>query len=165
MCWNKYLWDKNIIFYQIYEVNMVLKSKNELYLYIYININKINWITKLQFVFWNRVFKRLVREIRPSDFPETTTVGFALEISFQLHQLCKDPTVGLSGMFNSNLKKNSARNDYIYIYIYINIIIFNRITTLQFVFWNRKFKRLYREIRPSDFPETGAVGFVLKRPF
>ena len=103
-----------------------------------------------QFVFWNRDFKRLVREIRPLDFPETATVGFALEISFQRHQLCKDPTVGLSGMFNSNLKKNSARINYIYIYI----IKLNRITTLQFVFWNCNFKRLVREIRPSDFPET-----------
>ena len=74
----------------------------------------------VQFVFWNRDFKRLVREIRPLDFPETATVGFALEISFQRHQLCEDPMFGLSGMFNSKLKKNSARNDYIY--IYINII-------------------------------------------
>ena len=60
-----------------------------------------------------------MREIRPSDFPETTTVGFALEISFQRHQLYKDPTVGLSGMFDSNLNENSARMDYIYKYNYI----------------------------------------------
>ena len=33
----------------------------------------------VQFVFWNRDFKQLVREIRPLDFPETSTVGFALE--------------------------------------------------------------------------------------
>ena len=143
----------------MYEKHIVLKSKNR-YIYIYINRIEIYRITKLQFVFWNRDFKRLVREIRPSDFPETATVGFALEISFQRHQLCKNPMVGLSGMFNSNLKKNSARIDYIY--IYINIIIFNRITTLQFVFWNRNFKRLYREIRPSDYPKTGTFGFVLK---
>ena len=113
----------------------------------------------MQFVFWNRDFKQLVREIRPLDFPETATIGFALEISFQRHRLCKNPTVGLPGMFNSNLKKNSTRIDYIY------IIIFNRITTLQFIFWNRNFKRLYREIRPSEFPETGTVGFILKRSF
>ena len=79
----------------------------------------------VQFVFGNRDFKRLVREIRPLDFPETATVGFALEISFQRHQLCEDPMVGLSGMFNSNLKKNSARIDYIYIYIYIYIYKYN----------------------------------------
>ena len=113
----------------------------------------------MQFVFWNRNLKRLVREIRPSDFPETATAGFALEISFQWHQPCKNPTVGLSGMFNSKLRKNSARNDYIY--IYINIIKFNRITTLQFVNWNRNFKRLVWKIRPSDSHETGTVGFVL----
>ena len=137
-----------------------MKSKSR---YIYINRIEIYRKTKLQFVFWNHDFKRLVREIRPSDFLETATVGFALEISFQRHQLCKNPTVGLSGMFNSNLKKNNARIDYIY--IYLNIIILNRITTLHFVFSNRNFKRLYKEIRPSEFPETGTVVFILKRSF
>ena len=135
--WNKLFYNKNHIF-TIYmncwkwwcvEINicwikisclsqiwneMVLKSKNGLYIYII----KIYRITKLQFVFWNREFKRLVREIRPSDFPKTATVGVALEISFQRHQLCKDPTVGLSGMFNSNLKKNNAKIDYNCVYNY-----------------------------------------------
>ena len=157
-CWNRRQLDKNIIFIKCMKRIWFWNRRID-YIYIFINIINVNRITKLQFVFWNRDFKQLVWEIRPLDFPETATVGFALEISFQRHQLCKDPTVGLSGMFNSNLKKNNTKIDYIY------IIKINRITMLYFIFWNRKFKRLYREIGPSDFPKTETVGFVLKRSF
>ena len=49
----------------------------------------------MQFVFRNRNLKRLVREIRPSDFPETA--GFALEISSQRHILVKIQRVDCPG--------------------------------------------------------------------